>query len=792
MKAVLVQPPFVQLNSPYPAIHYLEAFLRGRGHETEAFDHSIALYRRIFSRQGLSTLFTALKARLSASGGEEGKLRLAPAARIEVERYLSYESLYLEWIEPLMHFLGKGDAAFAHRLAQAVELPQGARSAALLESEGGRISSDQARVLATCMLEDLGDLIGQVLDPQFGTVRYGERIAASRGDFAEIVAALNSSYLLESFYRPFLSDFWQAAPVRGADLILISIPFPGSLLGALACATAARAALSPKARILFGGGYVSTELRSLSDGGIFDFCDYLCFDAGYGSLCSILEREGLEAGLSSPAGGLYRSMYRTAAGRIAVSGFPEAERARPVAGRELREWLECPDRERYARMEDEALAGTFPDYRGLKLDDYLGFVDSANPMHRLWSDAPWLKYHLAHGCYWRRCSFCDTELDYVAHFLPGRLESLMSAADAAARSTGRHGIHFVDEAMPMAALLGYAVANRQRAASGRTPFSFWGNMRFDASWTPDRCEFLAASGLVAVSGGIEIATERGLAMTDKGFTLAGLVRCLVALKRSGILVHAYLIYGFPGQGAADIIDSAELCRQLFAAGLVDSAFWHRFVLTRHSPLYRDWKRGRLPGLKPSDSPRPFADNDLSFEGEDQFDGFDGPLVEALAAWMAGLELDRPAAAWFAAPGTAPVPESSVPPDRVETLIAQAESEFDSAGHRDGSTLHWVAGAPLVRDPSTLVWAYRGGLETLRQRPEAVKALCDTILALSRRPEGMTRAEFLGMAGGAGSDGPPIVAAPIGAAPDRRRDEEAPSEAQGQVLAQFFGRGLVSI
>ena len=243
-------------------------------------------------------------------------------------------------------------------------------------------------------------------------------------------------------------------------------------------------------------------------------------------------------------------------------------------------------------------ATVFPDYRDVDFSRYLGAVDSDNPMHRLWSDTPWLKYSLAHGCYWARCAFCDTELDYVSNFVPASIGPLMAAAGAAGDRSGLYGIHFVDEAMPMSRLLAFAAANRARAASGGRPFSFWGNVRFDASWTADRCEYLAASGLVAVSGGIEIATESGLEITDKGFDLARLVKTLVAMRRSGLLVHAYLIYGFPGQSARDIVDSAEVVRQLFAAGLIDSAFWHRFVLTRHSRMMADYEAGNRPGLKP--------------------------------------------------------------------------------------------------------------------------------------------------------------------------------------------------
>ena len=415
------------------------------------------------------------------------------------------------------------------------------------------------------MLADLGDFVSFTLDPEFGTVRYGERLARAVKDFATVENALSGAYLMQAFYRPMLRAFF-ASEAAAPDFLLVTIPFPGCLPGALVAAQEARAAFGGGTRIIFGGGYVSTELRSLRDGRLFDYCDYLSFDAGYGSLASIIE---VEAG--APRESLHRTMYRDSEGRVRSTGFGRDD---GPAGR-------------FEALEERALATVFPDYRSADFSSYLHAVDSENPMHRMWSDAPWLKYRLAHGCYWKRCTFCDTELDYVGRYVPADLSALAEAADAAASRSGVFGIHFVDEAVPIAKLLQFARINRERTSRGARPFYFWGNVRFDASWTADRCELLSASGLVAVSGGIEIATAKGLAMTDKGFDFPGLVRTLVAMKRAGLLVHAYLIYGYPGQTAGDIVDSAEAVRQLFA-----SASW-----TRRSGIGSS--SAGIPGCMPS-------------------------------------------------------------------------------------------------------------------------------------------------------------------------------------------------
>jgi len=728
MKALLVQPPFAQLNAPYPAVHYLEAFLRSRGLETRAVDHSIELYRAIFSRRGIVRAFDAARSALGMDALDRDSATLG-----ELERYLSYEDLYLEWVDGIVAFLAGGDPAFAHRLAQAVELPRGMRAASFLAARDGRIEESEARSLATAILDDLDDLVAYSLDPQFATVRYGERIASSASSFASIRSALGASPLLGSAYEELLAAEWRRQG-EAPDLLLITVPFPGCLLGALACAASAREAFGPGMKILMGGGYVSTELRGLRDGGIFDFCDYLLFDSGYGSIVSILEAEA-----GAPRERLYRTMYRDGGGSVVASGFDEGDEASGDPDR--RPATRCDEAERLRAVDDEALRSIAPDYSGVNFGRYLRVVDSENPMHRLWSDSPWLKYRLAQGCYWRRCAFCDTSLEYVSHYLPVALPPLLDAADAASEKSGLYGLHFVDEAMPMQALLAFADANRARIREGKRPFHFWGNVRFDSSWTGDRCEYLAASGLVAVSGGIEIATEGGLEMTGKGFDLAGLVKALVAMRRAGLLVHAYLIYGFPDQALRDVLDSAEVCRRLFESGLVDSAFWHRFVLTRHSRMYGEWRAGRRPGLEPIDRPWDFANNDLGFAGEKAYDELDGPLASALEAWMSG-DFSRGV-------GRAGKKESQgrASPELklVETLIARAETELDAERSGNEGRARWIAGMPLLRPESgesvRVLWAYRGEVASTPLDLPAARRLVEGIQALAGEEGALTLGEL---------------------------------------------------
>lgn len=648
MQAVCVQPPFVQLNTPYPAIWYLDAWFRNTGMSSMAMDHSISVSRSIFCRSGLSKVFQAARQAL------QGRTHPDAETHRRITGYLDQEASYLRLIDSITGFMAGQDPAFAYRLSTGAAIPLGMRAEAVLGEAGGIAASD-ALALATAILNDLSDFISYALDPEFGMVRYAEHLATGAHDFAEILAAAHSGWVINEFYRPLLRDcFARTAMSDDTILLCLTVPFPGCLAGAVAAAETARSLLGKRATILLGGGYVSTELRFLDDPQVFDLFDYLCYDSAYESIRSIL---AVLAG--APETALHRVRYRNKAGQVRACGFPavpsrvtrpaaaHAAAPRPMAISTAQPAAiqpgsnSAPDND-WRQAETLSIATVHPDYLGADFPAYLRIVDSPNPMHRLWNDTPWLKYRLAYGCYWQRCAFCDTQLDYIKRYIPSDIAMLMHAADTAASRTKLYGIHFVDEAMPVNLVRKFAGLNLHR----QRPFTFWGNARFDRAWNTASCAMAAEGGLVAVSGGIEIATAPGLRIVDKGFSLTDLVRSLLAFKQAGILVHGYLIYGFPGQTDQDIADSAEMVRVLLAEGLVDSAFWHKFVLTRHSSLYARWERGEVPDLRPHPIRSRFAINDLRFAGETASERWTAPLDAALTAWAEDGAFDKPLQAFL--------------------------------------------------------------------------------------------------------------------------------------------------
>jgi hypothetical protein len=739
----LVQPPLVQLNGPYPALYYLKSFFAARAYPVVVRDHSIGLFERIFCRSGLERIFADARrvygealgggnARrgkgVNGGGTPAGGVLRNKSTAYYIERFLSEEERWLSAVDHLVRFLRGREPEWGHFLAlENGVLPGGPRFDACLASREGE--SPGPALLATRLLEDLADFITHTLDPSFSLIRYLPRLSGSPAfrEFSPENLGLQG-YILRTFYLPFLEEEWDALasflPVpgdpsdpslegsagpsgagsagedpSGAALILgITIPFPGCLPGALACARAAKGRFGDRVVTIAGGGYVNTELRFLEARGFFDFFDYLSFDRGYGSLEAVLGHIG-----GGPGGALYKTRYRSRKTGELV-GSPDDRGEAGFA--------------RFRETDRESVKTVFPDYAGVDFSRYLYPVDEENPMHRLWSDGHWLKAYAAHGCYWHSCAFCDVTLDYIRGFEPVPVEALFRHLLEQAAKTGVRGVHLVDEAAPVSSLLRLAELNRDAGL----PLVFWGNIRFEGAeapgaFSPDAAAFLAAGGLLGVSGGIEVASEAGFKRIGKGLGLKEVVRSCAAFKEAGILTHAYLIYGYWDEDPREIIDSAETLRGIFAEGLLDSAFWHKFVLTRHSRIYAELQRGLHPALKVKGGPGSpgelFALNDLSFEGEDSFDRFTEPLDRLLAAWMAG-DTGEPVAGAF----PFQVPSPSVGPRLIGKLLDAYARDRDARRRalprEDGSRALFLGSRPLVKEgPGFTVLSWRWRLEDHR-------------------------------------------------------------------------------
>ena len=345
-----------------------------------------------------------------------------------------------------------------------------------------------------------------------------------------------------------------------------------------------------------------------------------------------------------------------------------------------------------------------PDYQNIDFSIYPRVCDDLNPMHRIWNDGSWIKAYLAHGCYWHKCAFCDTQLDYVCGYKIVQTEKLFFKLLETAELKKVYGIHFVDEALPPKALKKFALLNAQ---NGKKLY-FWGNVRFEKTFTKDFAAFLSYCGFGGASAGLEVATENGLKTINKGTDIDSIISACAAFNEAGILVHAYMIYGFCKDTSQSIINSMETLRQFFESGLLDSAFWHKFVLTKNSQAFFEWQKGLHKDLIPIQNLNKksiFADLNMHFKGERDFDKFSIPLENALNSCMDGKNLQTKVQKWF----DFQVPSPTIPKDFVKKQIQNYLDKNDQIKISDeDKDIFWLGSKPIVKHNKstfTLCWFY---------------------------------------------------------------------------------------
>lgn len=692
MNVVIIQPPLVQLNTAYPSGAYLASFFRQSGNNVKWYDLSIQLFSRIFCKKGLETLFAASEQNALAiahRAQESGDM----ATSSNLYRYLSQKDTWTQWIDSIVAILGDGGISgreLCHRFIFSPHAPRGNRMDSYLENLDHEPSVDDARFLASLALADLADYITFAFDNEFALVRYGESLAISETSFSDIEKGIHSP-VLEFFYKPLLHDSFDTLCYDVDDsklLVCISVPFPGTFTAALVTAQYFRQKYGDNAFIVMGGGFVNTELRDTEEFQLASFIDAISYDRGYGSYRALFQSGLLAKGACVAKG--QTPLYKTRLfGRASGSQNSPVIVAPAEDVRDLQEF------------ENSKTAEIVPDYSDIDFSKYPRMTDDTNPMQRIWSDGTWIKAYLAHGCYWHQCAFCDVTLDYVASYRMTHVQNLFYGLKEQSVRHGIYGIHFVDEAMPPKAMEQFAFLNAQ---SGNV-LSFWGNIRFEKVFTRDIADFLSYGGLIGVSGGIEIATGAGLNDIHKGTDINAIVNACCAFKEAGILVHAYMIYGYWNESAQDLINSMETLRQFYEAGLLDSSFWHKFTLTRHSRIYKEWKEGKHPELKPviPKNSGLFAKNGLHFEGEQKSQKFGNGLNAALNAWMHGQSLDAPVGSWFSFKTPRPTISGDYIAKAIESYEKQRDSQYKS--HVQIEKCWWLAGLPVLANGGTLTWTY---------------------------------------------------------------------------------------
>lgn len=647
-KLFLITPPFTQLNTPYPATAYIKGFLNTKGIESVQADLGIEVILKLFSKEGLKDLFQVSSFKLEEISDNS-------------KRIFALQEEYIKTIDSVIAFLQGKNPTLALQICQEDYLPEASRFAQLEELDwafGTMGTQDKAKHLATLYLEDISDFIVECVDANFGFSRYAERLGRSANSFDELYEALQQ----ESTYIDtiLLSILKERIETIQPTLFLISVPFPGNLYSAFRCAQWVKQHHS-NIKISMGGGFPNTELRSLSDARVFEFFDYITLDDGempIELLCNLVSNSPPLEGL-----GEVKRTFLLENGKVVYKNNSTK-----------------PDYK-------QSQVGT-PDYSDLLLDKYISVIEIVNPMHRMWSDGRWNKLTMAHGCYWGKCTFCDISLDYIKVYEPVAASLLCDRMEEMIAQTGENGFHFVDEAAPPALMRALALEILRRKLS----VTWWTNIRFEKSFSQDLCLLLKASGCIAVSGGLEVASDRLLKLIDKGVTVEQVAKVTRNFTEAGVMVHAYLMYGYPTQTVQETVDSLEMVRQLFEAGILQSGFWHQFAMTAHSPvgMYPE-KFGVVPIISPSFGGvgEVFANNDINYTDSTgiDHDKFSFGLKKSLFNFMHGICFDYELQDWF----EFKIPKTKIAPD----FIFDALQDDDNLNVKPTAKIVWLGGKPSV-------------------------------------------------------------------------------------------------
>jgi len=614
-KLLLVTPPFTQLNTAYPATAYLKGFLEEHEVSVSHYDLSIELFTSVFTGDFLRDIFQE---------AEDLGNDFYPDMR-------EMKEVYISRVDVVIGFLQKHDIETARTILEADFLPIGHRllnvNTEIKWEVGDEGVIDKAKHYSTLFVEEIGDFIQANVDEFFAFTKYAEQIATSASSFDQLDEFLR--YQPTLIEDEMLNILEEKIETHAPNLIGFTIPFPGNLFAALRCAQFVKQ-FYPDIHVAFGGGYCNTELRSLEDPRIFEIVDFISLDDGEGPLLNMLN-------------------YLD--GNITID---ELERTYVLEDDQVVYKNKIPNTIHH----HESLPA--PNYVGLPYDKYVSFLDVVNPMHRMWTDKRWNKLTISHGCYWSQCSFCDVNLDYIGNYQLTTAEKLVNKIEKIIKDTGITGFHFVDEAAPPKMLKALSKELLKRELS----ITWWTNIRFEKTFNLELCELMAKSGCIAVTGGLEVASDRLLAKMKKGVDIAQVTRVTNNFSQHGVMVHAYLMYGFPTETQQETIDSLEVVKQLFQKNCIQSGFWHLFTTTVHSPI------GKNPdafGIKITGPEfQGFAQNDLWHEDPEgtEHTMYTKGLNNALHSYLNNEGFEKEIEHWF----EFPVTPTSHPKDLIEGFL----------------------------------------------------------------------------------------------------------------------------
>ncbi len=189
------------------------------------------------------------------------------------------------------------------------------------------------------------------------------------------------------------------------------------------------------------------------------------------------------------------------------------------------------------------------------------------PLHDYLAPGLILPYNASSGCWWNNCSFCPERAEGNPY---RQLPVRQVLADLRSLTATERPllIHLLDNAITPALLQGLA---------DNPPGAPWyGFARFGAELEePAFCVALRASGCVMLKLGLESGDQGVLERLQKGIELGSASRILMNLKRAGIAVYLYLLFGTPAETETEARRTLEfIVRHGEAIGFLNLAIFN--------------------------------------------------------------------------------------------------------------------------------------------------------------------------------------------------------------------------
>lgn len=328
----------------------------------------------------------------------------------------------------------------------------------------------------------------------------------------QILAALDD--LEHNPYYSFFEDYVEKKlAAETIDLVGLSLVVPSQLIPALNLARIIRQKL-PHLKIVVGGAVPSLlfqKIRRLP--GLFSHFDYLIEHEGETPLLRLGQHLAGDCPITRVPNLLYAE-----GGELKGTGLRSIEKIN-----------ELP----------------VPDFTGLPLEKYL---------------TPWpvLSLEAARGCYWRKCSFCNSGISREKSLQIRAPEKL---AEDMATLEERHGICLLDitnEGLPAKYFSELAEAILRRDIRPR----WFACARLEKEFTYARLKRIRESGCCKLCFGLESGSQRLLDLMRKGIRLEQVPGILEACRQAEVDIHLYLMVGFPTESIAEIRQTRDLVFRL--------------------------------------------------------------------------------------------------------------------------------------------------------------------------------------------------------------------------------------